>query len=211
MKISLILLAIAVVASGIVFFIIQSEDQPAATQQTESSRATPQSESEADTVTTDAAPVSGTGSFMELLQRERSLRCEIEVNDPEAGVTTGVTYIDGATERMRSDVEMQAGDMLMEASTIVKDDTMYTWSRSAAGDFAFQMSLNEETANEREQVVPEQPSGVSLDQEVSYACAPWSVDEKMFRLPSGIEFQSMDEMMQMPEGIEMPENLPQMQ
>lgn len=209
MKISLILLAVAVVASGVVFFLIQQEEQPVSSQQTESSRATPQSESFNESEAEAPEEVSGTGSFAELLTRGQSLRCDIQVNDPEMGPTTGVTYIDGGAERMRSDVDMQADGMAVEASTIVKDDMMYTWSSGDMGEFAIKMTLSDDTSDAPTPDTAEQ-SAVSMDQDVEYTCAPWSVEESMFTLPSGVEFQSMDQMMQMPEGMELPENMPQM-
>ena len=52
-----------------------------------------------------------------------------------------------------------------------------------------------------------------MDDQVSYDCKPWRVDELKFVLPSDVEFTDMnamfEEMMQgMPEGFEMPEGFP---
>ncbi len=209
--IAVVLVGVIMVAAG--WYVLQDTDGdtvvlPADTA-TEAEDLGQIGESKAESPEVSEAPT-GTGSFATLLALGQALECDYTYTPETGGAIVGTTYVDGQTERVRSDFAMQQAGETYESSMIVRDAKVYTWTTSGFGNFALVTDMSaEESASETE----EDFEAVSLDDEVNYSCRPWVSDESVFTLPSDIEFQTMEQMMQarfgdaLPAGFEMPGGL----
>lgn len=155
-----------------------------------------------------AEPFTGSGSFLSLLEMGMTIQCDYQYTPETGGAVAGTSYIDGRTERVRSDFEMQQAGERYESSLIIKDDKSYVWTNSAYGDFAIVSNVSDDGTVEAEASGEDM---VSLDDEVSYDCRPWTVDEAQFALPAGVEFQTVEQMIEarmrdagMPADFELP-------
>lgn len=168
----------------------QSERDQLATEDTEDAEA-------------EAAP-SGQGSMRDLLMRGQSMECQFTFSDAEVdGEGTG--FFDG--ERMRMDSMMEIDGSVHHASYIYADDSMYAWGEMPEGSFAITMPVDGEDAID--DFADDADTPVGVDEEVSYECEAWSVDNSVFAPPESVEFMDMgammDGMMQGTEGMDQAE------
>lgn len=189
-----IILGVAVIGGGIWW--ATSESDQAITNQSDSS-AQEQAESDNDTVS-DTQAVEGTASMRELIARGEALECSFAFAHEDGTTGEGTGYFAG-DERMRMDTDINQNGEAYNASYIVRDDTMYMWGEMQQGDFGMQLSF--EHMEEGESTPNEEQMPVEMDEEVSFECGSWSVDESVFSLPAGVEFMDMDAMMQGMQGM----------
>lgn len=149
-------------------------------------------------------PFEGTGSFMALLARGQSLKCDFTHTDEESGYTTsGTSYIDG--ENLRGDFEMTDGETTTETSVIRDGEYSYTWGQTPFGDsMALKHKLTAQEKLEEDVMEQKQEEGFDLEEELDYRCVAWRADKSMFVPPSDIEFTDFTEgMMQHNRDLEM--------
>lgn len=209
----LLLLSVLVVVAGVyvavqMFAVPASEVAEVAEEVAADTAASADERLPVEDTTPSREPFSGSGSFLSLLEMGMSIQCDYQYTPETGGAVAGTSYIDGRTGRVRSDFEMQQAGERYESSLIVKDDRSYVWTNSAYGNFAIVSDVSSDGSVEAETAGEDM---VSLDDEVSYDCRPWTVEESRFALPAGVEFQTMEQMMQarmqdagLPEGFELP-------
>jgi hypothetical protein len=95
----------------------------------------------------------------------------------------GVVYI--ANGQMRGDFTSVAAGKTIQSHMIVKDNTSYIWSDTAAQGFkmSFDAMATQNDANPQASVDP--------NAQVAYSCSSWGTDANMFVLPTNITFQDM--------------------
>lgn len=193
-KTIVIILGVVVIGGGVWW--ATSESDQAITNQSDSS-AQEQAESDNDTVS-DTQAVEGAASMRELIARGEALECSFAFAHEDGTTGEGTGYFAG-DERMRMDADINQNGEAYNASYIVRDDTMYMWGEMQQGDFGMQLSF--EHMEEGESTPNEEQMPVEMDEEVSFECGSWSVDESVFSLPAGVEFMDMDAMMQGMQGM----------
>ena len=136
---------------------------------------------------TPAQTVQGQGSFKDLLAMGKTLKCESGFTS-QGNTSTGTMYVAGG--KMRGDFSSQVEGKTMQMHMVVKDQTSYSWVEGLGQTMGFKSSIT--------QSAPAQGSApsksVNIDQQVSYNCQPWSEDDSMFNLPSGVTFSDASQM-----------------
>ncbi len=143
------------------------------------------------TMRTQSESTVGRGAISELLAQGRPMNCSFVHNNAEMGTGNGVGYFDG--KRMRVDSNLMKDGMAFESHVIHDGKTLYTWTKSSEGNFAFMMPAVETEADAT--VAEQNDSRDVLEENVEYSCDPWSPDEGKFIPPSDIEFSDMSKMM----------------
>ena len=140
--------------------------------------------------------LTGQDSLKNLLALGKTLECSFRTSDD--GITTeGSAFFDSGKLRVDT-MYTGASSSIDTSSLIISGDTMYTWSKTDAGEFAIKMP----TA-----AVPATSAGtrkgeVSLQNNVQYDCKPWRVDGSVFVPPADLTFMDMSAMMKgMPAGM----------
>jgi len=88
---------------------------------------------------------------------------------------------------MRGDFSMNftQGGGTMEASTIQKDNTIYSWGSSPFGDFATKLNVEDDAPSNKSK-------GIDFDEDIDYSCKKWNVDNDKFNVPSDIQFDDIN-------------------
>ncbi|MDC1205333.1 hypothetical protein N8083_00600 [Candidatus Pacebacteria bacterium] len=125
-----------------------------------------------------------TGNIEQLLALGKNITCTFTQNDEQAE-GTGTVYLSNG--RMRGDFMMnfKQGGGSMEASTIQKDNTLYSWGDSPFGTFATKVAVQDKDKSSKSQ-------SVDFDEEFDYACKKWNVDNSMFDLPATVNFDDIN-------------------
>lgn len=151
-------------------------------------------EEEQNDLTKDVAPVSEEQnrprSLRALMSGGKSIQCDYEYESEVGGVIAGTVYVDGA--RVRGDFDMEQSGVVYESHMIIMDEMMHTWTFSPQGTYGVRFELPEEGTG----ATPTSDETVSLDQELTYECVDWRVDESKFVIPTDIEFRDMTALMQ---------------
>lgn len=164
----------------------------------EASDAQSQAESQAvaETATDDtnrtASPLKGDGALRDLIARGEALECSFTFADEEGVAGEGTSFF--ANGQMRMDAVVTQDNSEHMVSYILKDDTMYTWGTSAdMGQFAITMPG---TMNTELDATSEAEAPVGVDEDVTYDCKSWSVDNSVFAIPADLEFMDMGAIME---------------
>ena len=203
----IILAVVGVIVVGGLWFFLQTDDANNI-QDNAATQADSASQSEES-----SASFEGVGSFTSLLGLGKNIRCEFAFSD-EDGSGSGVGHFAG--ERMRVDSTQTFEGETTDVHMINDGTNVYTWTVNGKEAFAIKMPVTQmegsayayaDMPNEAEQDM------ISSDQEVSYDCDRWRVDESTFVPPANVEFTDMQAMFEkmmegMPEGFEMPEGIP---
>lgn len=135
------------------------------------------------------------GSFFDLLKRGDALVCSWETFG-EGGEATGMTYVAG--ERLRvvaSMTDMKTGD---EATfnSIYNENKVYGWNEGSKMGFMMENPDVEEIVEDAEGQEIADNQGQDLNQEATFDCQPWNVNEDMFNPPADVEFQDFTAQME---------------
>jgi hypothetical protein len=133
-----------------------------------------------------AGPQTSSGTIAELVARGGSWTCNVSrVTGNEQ--TQGTLHVGGG--KMRGDFTAQSPKGPIESHMISDGKTMYVWS--SARPQGFKMA-----APAAGKAGPPANSQAKLyNQNVDYACSPWTVDAAEFELPAGITFADMSAVM----------------
>jgi hypothetical protein len=124
------------------------------------------------------------GNLRGLLASGSPQKCEFEVTT--YGVTSrGTVYV--ANGKMRGDFSATHSGGTTVGHMVVADSTVSFWSEGQAQGFT--MNIDSTTAEAQAN------AALSLDQNLSYDCDAWRVDEAQFRLPANVQFTSMANLM----------------
>lgn len=161
-----IIVAVVVVGGGVYYFM--SSGSGSGTMAT----------STKDTISVDQA--TGTGSLKSLLGMSGSQQCTVS-HATASSESSGTVYVSGG--KLRGDFSAQAAGQTFKAHLVVRDGQAHTWIDGVPTGFT--ASVDTASASSQNQ-------SVSVDQDVDYDCQPWSVDQSMFELPTGIEFMKVN-------------------
>ena len=188
-SISILLVVVLLGTAGIWWFVSGSATESGSVEVSDTQEEVDSMES-----TTGANPA-GTGALAELFLSGQPLECQFTFVD-EGYVGEGVSYMDG--EQMRMSAAIQQNGTSMTSDYILTGNTMYMWAETLEGFFAVSMPAGEESG-----MMDDEDDFLSMDDEVTYECQPWSVDASVFVPPTDVEFMDMGAMMQgMMEGFE---------
>lgn len=123
------------------------------------------------------------------------MRCTF-AQDVDGVQNEGVSYVAG--ERMRGDYVSYFGGQRMESGMFTDGVTMYTWSESPMGVMGTMYRLDTHADDDEQDGNwwMREAEEFGFEEGVDYECEPWRVDESIFRVPDGIEFMDMTDMMQ---------------
>lgn len=126
----------------------------------------------------------GSGTLASLMASRQNLECTFEHRDG-ANVTSGTVYMTGGAERMRGDFTLEQGSAeAMEAHMIRTGGYNYVW-----GSFFPQGIKSKVTAENEGKLFDDDEGGI--DEDTTFDCASWRVDNSKFSLPSGVEFMDI--------------------
>lgn len=144
-------------------------------------------DSEAETVA-----MNGSGTFMELLERDTPVECTINYETPETGAVEGTLFVNEG--ELRGDFLVPSPDLegTMLSSMIVTSDTVYVWSEFDGEAQGVQIALGDDEGALEEANTPVDP-----EMALNYDCAEWqNVDRSVFTPPSDVLFLDFDAAMQ---------------
>lgn len=117
-------------------------------------------------------------TLKELLAMEGSQKCTVS-SKTDTSESSGEVFVSGGM--MRGNFTSIAANQTMESHMIVKSNTSYIWTDTMPQ--GFMMKLEETTSTEGTD-----PQVVDVNQKYTYDCDDWTTDEKVFELPSEINF-----------------------
>jgi hypothetical protein len=137
------------------------------------------------------AGMSGTGSFARLLGLESAVSCEF-ASTIDGNSSTGVFYTDG--RHFRVDATSATSYGTFNSKMINDGEFQYVWGSGADGMTAIKMAVTEVEADDSS-TNTDNKAMFDIEQDVTYDCQAWSVDNTMFLPPSDIQFMDMSAMM----------------
>lgn len=182
-KIIALVFGVVVVAAGAYLLLSTPAYSPETDEGTATSETVPRE---------DTSLSSGTGTFADLLALGENITCTFMFEDPEVRNTTeGTVYIAG--ERVRGDFTAEQDGGMYDFHTIHTDATGYMWGSGPEGNMAYLFPLSkaddQTTTSETYESDPFQS-----DEQMTYECDRWSVDEGMLTPPSDVTFQDFSAM-----------------
>lgn len=129
-------------------------------------------------------PESFTGNLTQLFAFGKNITCTFTQNDEDV-TGTGTIYVSG--NRMRGDFVMNfnQGEGTLSASTIQKDNTIYSWGSSPFGDFSTKVAMQADD-------ISDDSDGIDFDEDIDYNCKKWDVNNSMFVPPSDVQFDDIN-------------------
>ncbi len=121
-------------------------------------------------------------SLKKLVEAGKPVKCTFSNNDASA-VTNGTTYVANGKVKGEFDITSKTNSQNYQGYMIVDGDMMYMWSSQMAGQ-----GIKAKVTASAQAVVEGQKPAINFEDNLSYKCESWRVDEDMFKLPSGITF-----------------------
>ncbi len=132
----------------------------------------------------------------DLLESERSLRCEFSYEDDQMR-QKGVVY--AASGKVKGEFEVYPKDADMFASYMMTDgEWLYTWGDYGGEMRGFKMKLEqqEKIKDEGQDLQPGSQSIVDVDKQMQFDCKEWREDPQVFEIPQDVEFIDMTKFQQ---------------
>lgn len=138
----------------------------------------------------------GKYSFKSLLSQNKNLTCTYKITDEENKTeTTGMSYISGKKVLQQTQTTSLVGDKkVVEGSVYSDGDYLYIWSSDNNGS-AMKMKIENQAAEGGSVKTDVAGAQENMEKEYDLDCKPWNVDEKVFALPTDLEFKDFSEMM----------------
>lgn len=144
----------------------------------------------ADRSDDQALPASGesfvlTGTIRDLLKRAGSYKCTF-AQSVEVADTTGTVYIANDGTQLRGDFVSAVKQPAMTVSShLVREGAwIYTWSDAFPQGFKVPVDETGMGGGENQ--------AFNFDQELEYACEPWTADASLFVIPNSITFTEIN-------------------
>jgi hypothetical protein len=139
------------------------------------------------------------GSIQDIIKMGKSVKCEVAFNE-ENFQGKNTTYVSGESARSDIAVDM-AGRGQHNSHMIVKDGWTYMWSDGSSKGTKFDTNEFKKNVSSENQGVAGPPSAGDISQKMDFKCSPWTADDSLLTLPSGVEFADETQTMnQMPGG-----------
>lgn len=132
-------------------------------------------------------------SLRELMSFANNQTCTFK--DDEGN--SGVVYV--ANNSMRGDFNSSTDDSDIKTHTIIKGNDMYLWFDD--NKEGFQSSLDSVSSMQMDSKEDASKKTVDIDKQVDYDCESWTVDSKMFELPTTVTFTDYSKMMESAAGM----------
>lgn len=132
---------------------------------------------------------SGQTSLKDLFLKGVSQTCSFSLDD-ETYKSSGTVYV--ANGKMRGDFMYQVDETKQESHMLVMNETSYIWQDGQ--DKGYQVAFDETEPDVETSEASKQ--SVDVNEKVDYNCKPGIIGAVNFELPSGVEFMSVNEMMQ---------------
>ena len=132
----------------------------------------------------------GKYSFKSLLSQNKNLTCTYKFTDEENKLEiTGKAYITGKKVLQQTQTTNLVGDKkVVDGSVYTDGDYVYIWSPNDKRS-AMKMKIENQTAEEGSVKTDVAGAQENMEKEYDLDCKPWNVDEKVFALPTDIEFK----------------------
>ena len=127
----------------------------------------------------------GSATLADLMMRTGSFRCDVEmkaVATNGASESAGTVYIGGG--KMRGDFATKVSGMTINSYMISREGYVYTWSDMMSQG----MKMNVSTDGSAETTTQ---GAMDASAAVDYHCAPWSVDDDKFMVPTTVTFTEL--------------------
>ena len=140
----------------------------------------------------DADSRSGTDQLKELFLQGEDLRCTFTQTSGTME-NSGTAYMSAGSFRVDA-ITVDDGEQFT-SNMIYDGETVYAWSASEEGEFAFMFSIPPEELLEQDELTAPDGSSVPLSEEVNYDCEAWDADAARFTPPQDLEFMDVASMM----------------
>ncbi|MFC1649498.1 hypothetical protein ACFL2C_02155 [Patescibacteria group bacterium] len=189
-------LAVVVIAVGI-FFVTQNKNESSNETSTESMSSDDGSNGD---VTMESESVSGT--FSDLLALGQNYECTYEITDEQGNQSSGKVYVADSGDKMYGEFSLSMEEIGSYDSYIIRDGTYnYIWSSQQPQ--GIKMTIDEEDESFVSDDNEDVDYGVDYNQNYSFDCDPWSVDDGIFVPPNDVDFVDFSSMMEeITEGLE---------
>jgi uncharacterized protein YodC (DUF2158 family) len=180
-----IVLSLAVLVGGLYFLqSLQTENQTIENNENNSEEI---SEEKDDVVESGGKKM----AFSQFAKQKGSYKCEVDqyIDAGYSQKTTGTVFLNDG--KIRGDFDISVQGMNLKASLIVKDDFNYAWtSMSPVGR---KVKIDTETEVKDANNVVDHVGSYAWNDELigDYNCESWSVDNSVFELPAGVQFQEV--------------------
>jgi len=130
-------------------------------------------------------------SAVEMLSKGKSLHCTFDyANEADGSRQSGDFYLDGQNKKFRTDAAVVTGDKTLEVKTISDGQYAYSWNSLDIKN-GFKIKLDQKvtatsTTGQKTQ---------DLNNPIKFKCQSWKVDNSLFELPQGVQFNDLSEMM----------------
>ncbi|MDP2704879.1 MAG: hypothetical protein U1D31_01910 [Patescibacteria group bacterium] len=133
----------------------------------------------------------GKMSMKDLIAANISQKCTVDESN-DVSQSSGVVYV--ANGKLRGDFQSMASGMTVQSHMIADGEYSYVWTSATNQGFKMPVSAQESAAVSDTSGTQGQQS-VDYNQQLGYACEPWTADANTFSLPSGVTFTDMSTMM----------------
>lgn len=128
-------------------------------------------------------------AFSQFIKNGGSYKCEVKqsISDME---NSGTVYI--SSDKIKGDYTTISEGRTVKTSFIMRDGYSYTWGDMMAGN-GFKIKIAQDVTADQST----ETSGTyswNAEQVGDYNCEPWTVNDAVFALPSGITFTDLDAM-----------------
>jgi len=137
----------------------------------------------------NSGPISGT--FASLLGLGQNLRCEFAYNDGE-NVSSGTVYLAQGGARISASFSVDDSE-LGEMETYLVRDGGYNYMWGSIMEQGIKTSVE---PGEEFKLFSEEDGDDVIDENTTYNCVPWSVDQRVFTVPNNIEFIDIEAQME---------------
>lgn len=147
------------------------------------------------TPTSQAQGTTLTGKITDLVDKGQNLTCTFERPDAAASIR-GTVYVAAQGQRLRGDFTVeQAGAAPMVGHTLRDGQTMYVWADTLPQGTKFTIGEESPAAGPTASAAPNTAQAV-IDENLTYSCQVWAVDETVFALPTNVQFVDVSAQLQ---------------
>jgi len=146
---------------------------------------TPQNDLMTDELKTD----NNKKTLADLIKLDKNQMCVFK--DEETN-SEGNLYI--SSSNFRGDFKAMVDDTEVSSHVIADNDYIYIWSDGEEKGFKY--SISKALGEEEGYSSSENSNPIDLNEQIDYECNDWNPDASMFYLPTDIEFQSLESMME---------------
>lgn len=166
-----IIVAIAIIATGVYFF-------------TKSGSNDNNTKSESGSASSADQDNQQNSSLKSLMALGKSQKCEFKSTD-EQGTAEGVFYISNG--KSRGDITTNYEGQTSKTHMIYDNNTSYVWMDGS--NSGFKMAID---TQDPQSTTPDQTQGVDPNKDYKFDCDNWNSDNSMFTTPSNVEFKEFN-------------------